>query len=398
MLSDSLKEKLQHLATLQDVAARYLTLHRSGTGYRACCPFHPDKHPSLHIHPGKQIYKCFACGAGGDMFGFVQRIEACSFPEALRLMAGWYDLPVQGDTPPVRKQPRKYVPSQAKVEVASPRHIASLRQAHLEMLNQLQPYHPEEETLREVYRQFEVGLAPDALPADYRMMAGRLIFPIRNHEGDLVAFAGRRISDACSDRPKYINSPGSVLYNKSELLYGLFQAAESIRHRGYVLIVEGYKDALAMHAAGFTQTVALCGTALTDGHLSLLGQYTRCLVLLLDGDAAGSRAMHQLQTSPCEAGRAFRILSIPLPAGDDPDSMYNRLGSSVFRQDLRQRLYQSRVSYAEKRLRCRLSHQLHQLENSLTPSDRRQQLHQFEKHRRALTHLLNKHHRPKVSL
>ena len=143
----------------------------------------------------------------------------------------------------------------------------------------LLPYDPGMEELRETYAAFEVGIAPAIVPEAWKFTRGRLIFPIRNAAGELVAFAARYRGDLSAKKiPKYINSSTSVIYKKDELLYGWYRAEEKVRETGIVFLTEGYKDTLAMHAAGFRHTVALCGTALCTGHIALLKRYTTCLL------------------------------------------------------------------------------------------------------------------------
>ena len=161
----------------------------------------------------------------------------------------------------------------------------------------LTPCIPRRKALAETYRRFEIGIAPAYPVCGYRQLVGRLIFPIRNEAGVLAGFAGRRMDDAAvydagQQAPtavaKYINSSASALYRKSALLYGLHLATASISRRRHVIIVEGYKDLVALHAAGFSQSVALCGTAFTPEQLRMLSSHTRHLLFLLDGDKAGS--------------------------------------------------------------------------------------------------------------
>ncbi|MEG1544984.1 MAG: CHC2 zinc finger domain-containing protein [Tannerellaceae bacterium] len=275
---DGLKEQILRVVRLEDVVARYLPLGRSG-GHTlvGLCPFHADRHPSLRVRTDKQYYKCFACGEGGDVFRFVQQVEGVSFREALLRIAGWYGLYASDGVfslPPVRC---RQVPPEGAVLVASRAAILSLLRQHQFILGCLTPYVPTEPVLAAAYLAFEVGLAPSSLPASYVSLCGRLVFPIRNEAGTLVAFAGRYVGVADGKTAKYVNSPTSPVYHKDRLLYGLSLAEASIRRHGFVYVTEGYKDVLAMHAVGFEQTVALCGTALTAHHAELLRRNTHQL-------------------------------------------------------------------------------------------------------------------------
>ena len=289
MRGDSLKERILRVATIEEVVAAYVPLQRSGAGYVGLCPFHADKHPSLHVHPGKQFFKCFACGEGGDLFAFVQKIEGCSFTEAMGKLAKRYSIDSREwtvDNYAGKKKRTDGKGTTGKRTAGSPDKTANensddqlsvvnsqlsirtIGAANRLFASLLQPYVPEDEALRETYRLFGVGIAPPEVPADYRKMRSRLIFPIRDEKGGLVAFAARRRTDG-EEGAKYVNSPASPVYSKSRVLYALDLAGEAIRERRFVFVTEGYKDALAMHAAGFTNTVALCGVAFTAGHLGI---------------------------------------------------------------------------------------------------------------------------------
>lgn len=338
------------VAKIEEVIGHYLPLQRKGNAYVGICPFHADRHPSLHVHPARRFFKCFACGEGGDVFGFVQKMEGCSFSGALGKLAEMYHIPVRGMKAEGAGEAtvRKYVPP-TKVRGALPlpadsRPAARLHAEHAAFLGSLAPYVPACALLAGVYGEAEAGIAPEAVPDAYRSMRSRLVFPIRDEQGVLVGFAGRRPDDKAGDVPKYINSPGSALYVKSRILYGLDKAGESIRRHGFVYITEGYRDVLAMRAAGFRHTVALCGTALTEEHLEILGKYTHRLVLLLDGDRAGKDATDRILC----LGRSFDIGRIQLPAGEDPDSFLASEGVEKFRAFLSEKTRFARLEAYEQ--------------------------------------------------
>ena len=177
-------------------------------------------------------------------------------------------------------------------------------------------------------------------------MHNRVVFPIRDEAGRLVAFAARRLTDGNSDEPKYINSSTADGYKKSENLYALYLAKEAITAQGFAFVVEGYKDAIAMHAAGFTNTVALCGTALTAGQITLLQKYTRRICLLLDGDKPGREAAHKIFLSLDQDELQVQILF--LPEAEDPDSLFRRSGREAFVSLIRR--YQSKPHLSEELL------------------------------------------------
>ena len=256
MRGDSLKERILRVATIEEVVAAYVPLQRSGAGYVGLCPFHADKHPSLHVHPGKQFFKCFACGEGGDLFAFVQKIEGCSFTEAMGKLAKRYSIDSREWTvdnyegKKKRTDGKRTAGSSDKTAnensddqlsvVNSQLSIRTIGGANRLFASLLQPYVPEDEALRETYRLFGVGIAPPEVPADYRKMRSRLIFPIRDEKGGLVAFAARRRTDG-EEGAKYVNSPASPVYSKSRVLYALDLAGEAIRERRFVFVTEGWR-------------------------------------------------------------------------------------------------------------------------------------------------------------
>jgi len=328
-------EEIKQLVRIEEVAGRYGKLHRAGANYKMICPFHDDTHPSLTIHTGKQFFKCHACGEGGDVFKLVQRLENCTFAEAVDRL--------RGKTQNCRQTSgtaRGKERSADKVEQSTSQQVqkadTSAEDAGNErFLSLLMPYATGISELTPVYLDFEVGMAPmqiSTMPGGdgrrFHPLRGRLIFPIRDMEGKLIGFGGRRIDNADSQSPKYINSANSAVFDKSMMLYGIHRAKEAIIREGFVYIVEGYKDVLAMHAAGYHNTVGLGGTALTIGQAGILKGMTTEIVLLLDGDPAGEKAMGKIR----EGNPDLSFRSGFFPEGDDPDSLFHRLGTERFRQ------------------------------------------------------------------
>ena len=371
----NLKDQIKQVARLEEVVERYLPLKRGGSSAKTLiglCPFHDDRHPSLHVNKEGQYYKCFACGEGGDLFRFVQQIEGCDFRQALKILAGWYGLSDADDFrsmkyPPVKKE---NIPvAKDKPEFVSPIHIAALLRNHRMVLDILEKYVPEEEILLETYSLFEVGVASYFLPPDYDAFCNRLIFPIRNEQGELVAFAGRyRGETEGTDIRKYVNSPTSPVYHKSEILYGLYQAQDEIRKHKFVYITEGYKDVLAMHAVGFRNTVALCGTVLTEQHAALLSRYTRCVIVMLDGDKAGQ--VNGIKSARLLSCKGFSVGRIILEPKHDPDSLLRKMGDTEFTGYIKKVTRFSRLEIYESDLLKQIKELLSDLQLALTVTER----------------------------
>lgn len=340
------KEELESLKSslrIEEVIGRYVGLARCGSNYKGLCPFHEDSHPSLSVSPAKQLFTCFACGETGDVFAFIQKVENCSFAVAverfskgatscgrLRTVASLVNTQTKG----LRKETKENAASKAA------------------FLQQLLPYASGHTELSPAYLDFEVGQSPFMVPREWYGMRNRVIFPIRDADGVLVGFGARRINDSETDSPKYINSSASDGFDKANTLYGLYQAKAAIRETGMAFITEGYKDALAMHAAGFSNTVALCGTALTDGHIALLKKHTSHVCLLLDGDKAGREAACKIL--PVLAGAHIEAERVNLPDDEDPDSLFRTWGKKAFAGMIRKLLNKPHASESSLITACLL--------------------------------------------
>ena len=311
---------------ITDIAARYVNVMRQGSKFVALCPFHADRHPSLTLSPTHGTYHCFACGAKGDIFSLVQQMEKCTFVEAAeRITGGLFTAHTQPILPPPAEA---IISEQTRIE-------------NTHFLTSLIPYIPTCEALKTTYQHFEVGIAPPQSTQYYQTyslqrMAGRLIFPIRNKAGELVGFSARlrnKAQEAAQERsqqrsqkpsaPKYLNSSFADGFAKGAHLYALDRALPFVQQSRTLYLVEGYKDALAMHAAGFRNTVALCGTALTEQHIALLTSLAPQLYLLLDGDKAGVAAAQRIAQQLLHKVTC-RICA--LPEGEDPDSLVVKHG------------------------------------------------------------------------
>jgi DNA primase len=322
------------------IIGEYVPLRPAGRSFTACCPFHEEKTPSFTVDPGRKTWRCFgACSAGGDVASFLMKRDGISFPAALELLAGKGGITVPQGTSREesdRRNMRDILGKAQQFYQNSLRHNRNGAQAYVGS-----------RMTEAMVRQFGIGFAPvggSALveylnkerlslavaeraglirkdPAgDYRdYFRGRVMFPIRDTAGYLIAFAGRTIS-ATTTRCKYLNSPETPLFRKSATLYGLDGAIESMKLKEEVYVVEGYFDLMQMWAAGITNVVATSGTSFTKDHATLLKRYVRRLNLMFDGDDAGRKALQK--AIPLAIREELKATVFIFPEGQDPDSFY----------------------------------------------------------------------------
>lgn len=317
----------QSAPQIEEVIGRYVQLTRKGKSLLGLCPFHEDHHPSLSVNPEKQYFTCFACGEKGDVIHFLQKIERVSFGEAVK------KLKIENG--------KLKIKSEVKPEVKLTKRVCETEKQNLLFFSSLLPAASGDSDLTPTWLDFGVGTSPAMVVGEWKAMRNRLVFPIRDEEGILVGFGARRLTETPGS-PKYINSPTSELYRKNEILYGLHIARKVIREKQYAILVEGYKDVLAMHAAGFRNTVALCGTALCDGHIVLLKKYTSRVLVMLDADTAGRKASEKAVYLLRMQG--IRAYGVELPEGEDPDSLFRLWGKDRFTGYLRKKLVQDSPS------------------------------------------------------
>lgn len=317
----------QSAPQIEEVIGRYVQLTRKGKSLLGLCPFHEDHHPSLSVNPEKQYFTCFACGEKGDVIHFLQKIERVSFGEAVK------KLKIENG--------KLKIKSEVKPEVKLTKRVCETEKQNLLFFSSLLPAASGDSDLTPTWLDFGVGTSPAMVVGEWKAMRNRLVFPIRDEEGILVGFGARRLTETLGS-PKYINSPTSELYRKNEILYGLHIARKVIREKQYAILVEGYKDVLAMHAAGFRNTVALCGTALCDGHIALLKKYTSRVLVMLDADTAGRKASEKAVYLLRMQG--IRAYGVELPEGEDPDSLFRLWGKDRFTGYLRKKLVQDSPS------------------------------------------------------
>lgn len=324
--------------SIEEVIGRYIKLTRTGRCLTGLCPFHGDRHPSLSVNPEKGTFICYACGEKGDAIRFVQKMEGLSFSETVKLLANQLTADNRqvavkeensnGRNKNVRSDRDTFSDVNTDAKQPSTAACPLSTEEKQKFFSILSPCGSGNSELTPAWLDFEVGQSPCRMEGKMKAMRNRLVFPIRDEEGELVGFAARRLSDDNPDVPKYINTSAADGYKKGETLYGLYRAKEAIRREGCVFVVEGYKDVLAMHAAGFCNTVALSGTALCEGQLKLLKKYAMPVYLMLDADRAGQRAAASILA--CLGMEGMEALNLLLPEGEDADSLFRKAGKAGF--------------------------------------------------------------------
>jgi len=333
---DEIKERLDIAEVLQE----YIQLRKSGANFKALCPFHNEKTPSFMVSPEKQIWHCFGCSEGGDIFGFVMKIEGVEFPEALRILAKKAGVELRREDPTLQNKKTRLLDIckltaayYHKVLLESPkaefvREYLKSRQIDSDTTEQFKlGYSPDSWDLlfeflkKKGYSEEEIFLAGLTVKKEkgtgyYDRFRNRLMFPINDIHGNAVGFGGRTLKKD-EQGAKYINSPETLVYNKSHILYGLDQAKSSIRKEDAVIVVEGYTDCISAHQAGIRNVVASSGTALTEGHLKLIKRHTSNIIVAFDRDVAGAEAAKRGIEVALTQEMNIRVLE--LLSGKDPD-------------------------------------------------------------------------------
>lgn len=337
-------EQIKAKLSIVDVVSPYVKLTKSGRNYRGLSPFNKEKTPSFYVNPERGTYYCFSSGQGGDQFEFVQKMEGVDFKGALKILAEKAGIEVVYQGSGVSKQDKdkrdRLYEATARAEAL---YTANLLEGKT-LEGSAYAYALSRGLSEESIKTWGLGYAPDSWrmvleklteggymnaelvqaglvkEADekkgtwYDRFRNRLMFPIRDAAGRTVAFTGRALDPA--DQAKYLNSPETDLYKKSEILFGMDKAKDAIRQRGFALLVEGQMDLLMLHQIGFTNAIALSGTALTPQHLSLIKRYADNLMLALDSDRAGLNASMKNAIAALRSG--MRVKAVKLPVGKDP--------------------------------------------------------------------------------
>ena len=332
-------------ARIEDVVSEFVTLRKRGSNLIGVCPFHKEKTPSFNVNPARNIFKCFGCGKAGDSVRFIMEHEHYSYPEALRYLAKKYGIKIEE-----REQTPEELAAQNERERMF--NINSFAQNYFSetMMNTDEgqsvglAYFRERGFRDAIINRFQLGYCPNSgsVFTDYAIKngynkdllikvgltgsyenrlydryQGRVIFPIHNLTGKVIGFGGRILTSE-KTKAKYVNSPESEIYNKSQTLYGIFFARNEISRLDNCILVEGYADVLSMHQAGIENVVASSGTSLTTEQIRMISRYTKNVTILYDGDAAGIHAALRGTNMILEEGMNVRI--VVLPPEDDPDT------------------------------------------------------------------------------
>ncbi len=345
-------EKVLDTAQVEEVVGDYVDLKRRGVNLIGLCPFHNEKTPSFTVSPTKNIYKCFGCGKGGNPVNFLMEHEGFNFPEAIRFLAQRYGIELEETerTPEVieKEQERDslYIINEYAKDFF-----------HDQLLNSDEgrkigySYFKQRGYLQNTIEEFQLGYCPKSGSELLRyakkknlnvermqkmglfnknmgdMYRERVVFPIFNLSGKVLGFGARILKEA-KKAPKYLNSPETEIYHKSESLYGIYQAKKAVSAQDLCFLVEGYTDVLTMHQAGLKNCVSSSGTALTEGQVRLIRRFSKNLSLIFDGDAAGIKAAKR--GLPIALSQDLNIRVVTLPEGKDPDTMVRELGKAEF--------------------------------------------------------------------
>ncbi len=342
-------------ADIVEVVGDFVSLKKKGQNMWACCPFHHEKSPSFSVSPAKGIYKCFGCGKAGNSVQFIMDVEGSSFPEALKYLAKKYGI----DIP--EEETSEY--SHEQSERDSLYIVSEFANKHF----QHNLYNHDEGSIGQSYlkqrgisgatiKKFELGYSVDAwsdltdaaLKEGYKQkyleatgltivkedkrydrFRARVMFPIHNVSGRVVGFGARTLKSNDKKSPKYLNSPESEIYHKSNVLYGLFQAKQPMRMQDMCYLVEGYLDVISLHQGGIENVVSSSGTSLTEGQIKLIARYTHNVTVLYDGDAAGIKA--SLRGIDLILEQGLNVQVVTFPEGEDPDSYIQKVGDTAFK-------------------------------------------------------------------
>jgi len=355
MIDHATIERILDAAEISDVISDFVTLRKRGVNMLGLCPFHNEKTPSFTVSPAKGIFKCFGCGKGGNSVNFIMEHENLTYPEALKWLAKKYHIEVvEQEESDEEKQLKDERESMMIVSSFAQKFFTRFLWEENEGRTIGLSYFRERSFRDDILKKFDVGYAPDgktpftdaAQKEGYKIdflektgltikrddwlrdrFAGRVMFPIHNIAGRVIAFGGRILKED-KTTAKYLNSPESEIYHKSKVLYGIFQAKREISKSDKCYLVEGYTDVLSMHQAGIENVVASSGTALTSDQIRLIKRFTPNITIIYDGDEAGIKASLRGIDLVLEEGMNVKVLL--LPDGEDPDSFAKKMGASGY--------------------------------------------------------------------
>lgn len=362
MIDQPTIDRILDAANIVDVVSEFVTLRKRGVNYVGLCPFHTDKTPSFYVSPAKNICKCFACGEGGTAVHFIMKHEQLTYFDALRFLAKKYNIEIQErELSDKEKQIRSDRESMLIVNSWAQKYFTTQLYEHAEGKAVGLRYFAERGFREDTIRKFQLGYSLDKRDALYKeaikngykkdflektgliisydngnvndRFRGRVIFPVHTLSGKVVAFGGR-ILKKDEKTAKYVNSPESEIYHKSNELYGIFFAKQAIVKADRCFLVEGYTDVISMHQAGVENVVASSGTALTQGQIRLIHRFTSNITVLYDGDAAGIKAALRGIDLLLEDGMNVKV--VLLPDGEDPDSFARKHNASQFTEFIQQ--------------------------------------------------------------
>ena len=353
-------DRILEAANIVDVISEYVSLRKAGTSYKGLCPFHDDRTPSFSVSPAKGVYKCFSCGEAGNVVNFIMKHDQMTYPEALKVLAKKYGIEVkERELTTEEKQLENERESMFLVNEWAAKYFQNILHNHVDGKAIGLQYFRNRGFRDDIIKKFQLGFclpgkqefANAALKAGYKAeflvktglcferengeladrFNGRVIFPWLNVSGKVIAFGGRLLDSRTKGiSQKYVNSPGSEIYQKDHALYGIYQAKKAIAKFDLVYMVEGYTDVVSMHQCGIENVVANSGTALSVYQIKLLRRFTSNIVLLYDGDEAGQHAA--LRGTDMLLSEGMNVKVLLLPDGKDPDELARNLTAEAFRK------------------------------------------------------------------
>ncbi|MEI8283427.1 MAG: DNA primase [bacterium] len=358
LISEETIQSVTEASDIVDLIGSYFPLKRAGTSFRAVCPFHQEKTPSFHVNPARQSFHCFGCGAGGGVLRFVMDYEHVDFPSAVRRLAQRAGIPILEDAASAedgQKQGQRQRLLAIHAEASAWFHKALVKSP---AGAQAREYLKSRGITSEVAKSWQLGYAPDSWDALLEHLRGcrfsdgeimlsglasskedrtgdriysrfrhRVMFPIRNDYGEVIAFSGRTL-ESDPKAAKYVNSPETALFTKGKVLYGLDKSKRDLIEKNTAIVCEGQLDLISAYEAGIRHVIAPQGTAFTSDQARLLRRYVETVLLCFDSDTAGKKATSSSLPSLLSQGLSVKV--VVLPAGEDPDSLIRRNGAAAF--------------------------------------------------------------------